>query len=104
VKPGSQSRRFTYIQDTVNVCYLAWKANKCKHYSISNRKSYSILQVAKMFKSQIKFLPHRAGERYASALSNMSLSNKVVKYFGKTLLQNYINGFLKKHNKYGSIK
>ncbi len=99
VKPGNQSRRFTYIQDTVNICYLAWKANRCKHYSISNRKSYSILQVAKMFKSQIKFLPQRAGERYASALSNMSLSNKVVKYFGKTQLQNYINGFLKKHNK-----
>ena len=25
VKPGTQTRRFTHIDDTVNVCYLAWK-------------------------------------------------------------------------------
>ena len=52
VKPGNQSRRFTHIDDTVNVCYLAWKKNKCKHYSISNKKSYSIIKVAKLFKSK----------------------------------------------------
>ena len=25
VKPGSQSRRFTHIQDTIKICYEAWK-------------------------------------------------------------------------------
>ena len=25
VRPGTQSRRFTHIDDTVNICYLAWK-------------------------------------------------------------------------------
>ena len=25
VKPGTQTRRFTHIDDTVKVCYLAWK-------------------------------------------------------------------------------
>ena len=25
VKPGTQSRRFTHIDDTVKICYLAWK-------------------------------------------------------------------------------
>ena len=25
VKPGSQTRRFTHIDDTVKICYLAWK-------------------------------------------------------------------------------
>ena len=52
VKPGTQSRRFTHINDTVKVCYEAWKNNKCKHYSISNKKSYTILEVAKMFKKK----------------------------------------------------
>ena len=28
VKPGTQSRRFTHIDDTVNVCYVAWKKNQ----------------------------------------------------------------------------
>ena len=83
VKPGTQSRRFTHIYDTINVCYIAWKKNKCRHYSISNKKSYSILEVAKLFKTKIKFLPKRLGERYASALTTMNLSNKVYRYFVK---------------------
>ena len=95
VNPGTQSRRFTHIKDTVNACYFAWKKNKCRHYSISNKKSYSIVQVANMFNSRIKFLPARPGERYASALTNMNLSNKVYKLFGPFELKNYINELVK---------
>ncbi len=99
VKPGSQSRRFTHINDTVKVCYEAWKKNKCFHYSISNRKEYSILDVAKMFNVKIRYLPKRKGERYASALTNMSFNNKVYKRFGKIHLKEYINSFIKYQNK-----
>ena len=97
VKPGTQSRRFTHIDDTVNVCYIAWKKNKCRHYSISNKKSYTITQVAKLFRSKINFLPPRKGERYASALTSISQSNKLHKYFGSVQLDRYIKDFLKKH-------
>ena len=96
VRPGTQSRRFTHIDDTVNVCYLAWKNNKCRHYSISNKKSYTILEVAKMFNTKIKFLAKRKGERYASSLTNMNLSNKVYKKFGKIDLKIYIKGLIDK--------
>ena len=99
VRPGSQSRRFTHINDTIDICYSAWKKNNCKYYSISNKKSYSILEVAKLFKSKIKLLPPRKGERFASALTNMSLSNKVQKNFGKISLKNYIYDFIKKNQK-----
>ena len=99
VKPGSQTRRFTHIYDTIDICYRAWKKNQCRHYSIANHKSYSILDVARMFKTRIKFLPKRPGERYASALTNMNLSNKVYKYFGKIHLNKYINNFLIKNYK-----
>ena len=95
VKPGNQSRRFTHILDTVEACYFAWRKNECKHYSISNKKSYTILQVAKLFHSKIKMLPAREGERYASALTNMNLSNKVYKMFGKIQLKDYINKVIK---------
>ena len=98
VRPGTQSRRFTHIDDTVNVCYLAWKNNKCRHYSISNKKSYTILEVAKMFNTKIKFLAKRKGERYASSLTNMNLSNKVYKKFGKIELKVYIKGLIDKLN------
>jgi len=95
VRPGTQSRRFTHIQDTVKICFLAWKKNKCKFYSISNKKSFTINQLAKLFDYKIRYLPSRKGERYASALSNLSLSNKIHKYFGKINLKNYIQNFCK---------
>jgi UDP-glucose 4-epimerase len=98
VRPGTQTRRFTHINDTVEICYLAWKKNLCKHYSITNRKSYSLLEVAKMFNSKIKFLPKRAGERYVSALITKNLSNKIYKHYGKINLKNYIEEFLGRSN------
>jgi len=99
VKPGTQTRRFTHVKDTVEVCFEAWKRNKCRHYSISNKKSYSIIQVAKLFNSKIKYLPVRAGERYASALANLSFSNKVHKRYGKIQLKDYIESFINKKKK-----
>ena len=95
VRPGTQSRRFTHIDDTIDACYYAWKKDKCRHYSISNKKSYTIIEVAKMFNSKIKLLPSRRGERFASALTSLNLSNKVYKKFGKTRLKDYIKSFIK---------
>ena len=94
VKPGNQTRRFTHIYDTVKICYKAWKKDLCRHYSIANHKSYSIVNVAKMFGTKIRYLPKRPGERYASALTNMNLSNKVYKYFGKIDLSKYIKNIV----------
>ena len=98
VKPGTQTRRFTHINDTVNICYLACKKNLCLHYSIANKKTYSILQVAKFFNSKIKYLPKRAGERYASALTNKNLSNKIHKFYGEIDLKDYIKEIVSKKN------
>ena len=94
VMPGTQSRRFTHINDTIKICFLAWKKDLCRHYSITSKKSYSILEVAKMFNSKIKFLPKRPGERYASALTKMNLSNKIHKYYGKIKLKDYISNLV----------
>ena len=95
VRPGSQSRRFTHITDTVKVCYTAWKINKSRFYSISNKESFTILEVAKMFGKKIKFLPARKGERYASALTTLSLSNKIYRAYGKINLRDYVKNFVK---------
>ena len=96
VKPGTQTRRFTHIDDTVNVCYLAWKKNLCRHYSISSKKSYSILEVAEMFSTKIKYLPKRLGERYASALINKNLSNNILRYYGRIKLSDYVKNLISK--------
>ncbi len=99
VRPGSQSRRFTHIDDTIEVCFKAWKQNKNRHISVTNKKSFSILEVAKLFGSKIKFLPQRKGERFASALTKINNSNKIYKHYGKINLNNYIENFLQKHSK-----
>ena len=94
VSPGTQVRRFTHVSDTVKACIFAWKKNKCKHYSIASKQSYSIIELAKMFKSKIKYLPKREGERFASALTKMNLNNKIIRLRAKIQLSDYINNFL----------
>ena len=98
VKPGTQTRRFTHISDTVETCYEAWKNNKSVHYSISNRKAYSIKNVAKMFGSKIMLLKPRQGERFASALTKISLNNQIIRRYGKIHLKDYITSFIKGSN------
>ena len=95
VKPGTQTRRFTHIDDTVNTCIEAWKKNKCLHYSISHKKSYSIKDLAKMFKTKITYLKSRPGERYASALTKMSNNRKIINKYGKIDLKDYVTSFIK---------
>ncbi|MDB0054181.1 NAD-dependent epimerase/dehydratase family protein [Candidatus Pelagibacter sp.] len=95
VKPGTQTRRFTHIDDTINTCIEAWKKNKCLHYSISHKKSYSIKDLAKMFKTKIIYLKPRLGERYASALTKISNNRTIINKYGKIDLKDYVTSFIK---------
>ena len=46
-----------------------------------------------MFETRIIYLKKRKGERFASELTNMNLSNKVHKRFGDIDLKKYIQKF-----------
>ena len=94
VRPGTQKRRFTHVFDTIKASIFAWRKNKSKHYSIASRKSYSIIELANMFKSKIRYLPKREGERFASALTKMNLNNKIIRLSAKIKLSDYIKNFL----------
>jgi len=96
VRPGSQTRRFTHVYDTVDACMVAWKENKNKHYSVAGNKSYSITELAKLFKSKIEYLPKRKGERFSSALTRMNLNNKITKLEAKIRIKDYIRDLLNK--------
>ena len=98
VKPGTQTRRFTHINDTVNICIEAWKKNKCLHYGISYKKSYSIQDLAKMFKTKIIYLKPRSGERFASALTKISNNRNIINKYGKIDLKDYVTSFIKGEN------
>jgi UDP-glucose 4-epimerase len=94
VRPGTQFRRFTHVSDTVKSCIYAWKKNRCKHYSIASKESFSIIELAKLFKSPIKYLPMRKGERFVSAITKINLNNKIVRLSAKIRLKDYVNSFL----------
>jgi UDP-glucose 4-epimerase len=94
VRPGTQVRRFTHVADTIKACIFAWRKNKSKHYSIASKQSFSIIELAKLFKSKIRYLPMRKGERFASALTKMNLNNKIIRLPAKIRLKDYINNFL----------
>jgi len=97
VKPGSQTRRFTHVKDTIKGCITAWKRNKNAHYSVASDKSYSITQLAKMFSTKIKYLPERSGERFLSALILKNLNKKIIRLKAKIKLKDYIRDFLIKN-------
>ena len=61
---------------------------------LGTQKQYTILQIAKMFKTKIKFLPPREGERFGSSIPN----NNAFEYLGyksKIDIKNYINNIIK---------
>jgi UDP-glucose 4-epimerase len=94
VRPGTQVRRFTHVHDTAKACIFAWRKNKCKHYSIASKQSYSIVELAKLFGNKIRYLPKRAGERYVSALIKTNLNNKIIRLSAKIRLKDYVSNFL----------
>ena len=96
VKPGTQRRDFTHIDDIVKGCYLAWKKGKQSDYMLGTKKNYSIIQIAKMFNSKIRYLPSRPGDRLGSTITNNNSYNHLG-YKSKIDIKDYINEYLKKN-------
>lgn len=95
VKPGTQRRDFTHIDDIVRGCFLAWKKGKQKEYMLGTKKTYSILQIAKMFGSKIKFLPQRPGDRFGSTMINNN-AKIILGYEAKKNIKEYIKNIVSK--------
>ncbi len=96
VRPGTQRRDFTHIDDIVKGCYLAWKKGKQNHYMLGTKKTYSIIDIAKMFKSKIKYLPSRPGERFGSTIPNNN-AKEILGYVAKKEIKNYIKNIAEKN-------
>ena len=95
VRPGTQSRKFTHIDDTVRGCFYAWKQNNNRHYSLSNMRSYTILQVAKLFSKNIKMIPRKLGERKKSSIIKKIGKERIFLLPCKTKLSHYVKEFKK---------
>jgi len=88
VKPGTQRRNFTHIDDIVRgIIESSNKTNK--EIMIGNKKSYSIIEVAKLFKTNIKYIKAQKGERFKSGKIVNTLS-----FEPKINLVDYIDNFM----------
>jgi len=94
VKPGSQKRDFTHINDIIKGCYLAFMKGKQDKYMLCSKSQYTILQIAKMFKTKIRFLPQREGERSSASVPNNNSLNHLG-YMPKIHIKDYINDYIK---------
>ena len=96
VKPGSQKRDFTHIDDIIEGCYLAMNKGKKNEYMLSSGKKYSILQIAKIFKFKYNFIPTRPGDRSDSTILNNN-AEKILGFKAKKNIKTYIKDFIKKN-------
>ena len=96
VKPGSQNRDFTHINDIVRGCYLAMIKGKQNEYMLCTNKSYSIIQIAKMFNSKYKFIKSRPGDRFGSTTLNNN-AKKILGFKAIKDIKTYIADFINKN-------
>lgn len=94
VKPGTQKRDFTHINDIVHGCLLAWKRGNQNEYMLGTKKQHSIIQIAKMFKTKIRYIPQRKGERFKSSITNNN-AEKILGYKSSVKISDYIENFIK---------
>ena len=66
VKPGTQKRNFTYIDDIISALLLVGENGDGDGYGIGNSESYSIIEIAEFFNGNIKMIPERRGNRMDS--------------------------------------
>ena len=96
VKPGTQIRDFTHIDDIIKGCYLAMIKGKNNKYMLSSGKKYSILQIASMFNVKHKLIPSRPGDRADSTIINNN-AKIILGFKAKNNIKNYIKEFINKY-------
>ena len=75
VKPGTQRRNFTHVEDIVDGLILVGESGNGDNFGIGHSESFSIFEVAKLFGGEIKILPERQGNRMTADI----LTEKTIK-------------------------
>lgn len=73
--PGTQERNFTHVFDTVEGLLLVGEDGEGDNFGIGSNKSYSILEVAKMFGGEIQMMPESQGNRMMSVVDSQKVRN-----------------------------
>ena len=90
VKPGTQERIFTHINDITEGLIKIMKKEKNDKWYLSSRKSYKIIDIAKMFDCDYCYINERKGERYFSNNPNINETELKLDWKANTSLEDYI--------------
>ena len=96
VTPGTQKRDFTHVDDIIDGLILLMNKGAGDNYCLGTGKSYSIIEVAKMFSENLTFIKSRKGER-----NNSNIDLRKIKELGwssKNILKDYIYNFKNKNS------
>lgn len=63
VSPGNQRRNFTHIDDIISGLILVGEKGYGDEFGIGSKKSYTVLEIAKMFGGEIQMIEQRRGNR-----------------------------------------
>ena len=98
VRPGNQKRDFTHVKDIILGTIKASEIATNDEFHLRSGKSYTILEVAKLFSKRIKFIKSRPGERFESAKNKYNnKAKRILNFNPKYNLVNYIEKFKKKN-------
>jgi len=88
VSPGTQKRNFTHIDDIVDGLILVGENGYGDEFGIGNPDSYSIIEIARMFGSDVEMLPERKGNRMTAEV--VTLKTEELGWTPKFSVVNYI--------------
>ncbi len=95
VSPGTQLRNFTHIDDIISGLILVGENGFGDNYGIGHSKSFSVLDIAKMFKTSIEMLPERKGNRMSASV--VCDKTKELGWVEKKSIKDYITNIIN-HN------
>jgi len=95
VRPGTQKRNFTHIDDIINGLILVGENGYGDEFGIGSGEAFTIKEVAEMFGGEIKMLPERQGNRMIADV--ITEKTEALGWKPKVHLQDYIKELKKSY-------
>ncbi len=93
--PGTQRRNFTHVNDIVEGLMLVGFRGEGDEFGLGNERAFSILEVARLFGTEVLMLPPREGNRMESSLDTHKAN--ALGWATKERLEDYVQRFLNAH-------
>jgi UDP-glucose 4-epimerase len=102
VLPGTQKRNFTYVEDLARGLILAGEKGRGDGYALANKKSFSVIEIAKAFGGKIEYIKGYPGR--SESLDDASKAEKELGWSTTLDIDTYIREFVKNHPKLNKKK